>query len=384
MLILVDENIPHARQVFGALGEVRLTPGRGLQRAALAGVDALMVRSVTRVDAALLEGTPVRFVGTATIGTEHIDQPWLASHGIGFASAPGSNAESVAQYMAAALGFAAGRLGKPLAGATLGIVGAGNCGRRVARVAHALGMRVLLNDPPLARETGDPAYLPLEALAESDYLALHVPLQSAGPDATVNLIDAPRIAALKPGAVIINACRGSVLNEAALAAALDRGHLAGAILDAWEHEPNINPAILRRTLLATPHIAGYSHDGKVNGTLAIYRAACAQFGAPEQTFELTLPPPAVPTLELDAKHRAADSVLAELALTAYPIHRDDHALRRAAATPETLPQAFDALRKNYPPRREFAATRIRLHNADEPLRTAVAALGFTLDPAGPA
>jgi erythronate-4-phosphate dehydrogenase len=385
MLILADENIPFAQQVFGALGEVRLIPGRGLSREALEGAEALFVRSVTRVDVALLAGSRVRFVGTATIGTEHVDQVYLAAQGIGFASAPGCNAESVAQYMAAALAFAAGRLGRPLEGATLGIVGAGNCGSRVARVGRALGMEVLLNDPPLAEAAGRAGeYRPLAELMRSDYLALHVPLTAEGSHATRGLIGAAQLAALKPGAVVINACRGTVVDEGALAEALERGHIGGAILDAWAGEPRIDEALLRRALIATPHIAGYSVEGKVNGTLAVYRAACAHFGVAVREPALALPAPVVPRIELEAGLRSPDSILAELALTAYPLQRDDHDLRLAAidtATPEALGVRFDALRKRYPVRREFAATTVRLRKATPALQARAAQLGFSVEAA---
>jgi erythronate-4-phosphate dehydrogenase len=380
MRIIADENMPFAREAFSHLGTVQTLPGRAIQPADLAGADALMVRSITKVNAALLAGTPVRFVGTATIGTDHVDQTYLAAQGIGFSSAPGCNAESVAQYMAAALVFAALRSGRRLAGSSIGIVGVGNCGRRVARVAQALGLRVVLNDPPLARATGDSRYVPLAKALACDYLALHVPLTREGPDATLNLIGADELAQLKPGAVVINACRGGVLDEAAALVRLEAGHLGGLILDAWAGEPRINPAVAARVLLGTPHIAGYSFDGKVAGTTMIYEAACRWFGQEAHALALPLPPAGVPTLTLDAAGRDVESVLAEAILTAYPIYRDDGDLRRTLPAPETRGEAFDGLRKRYPLRREFAATQLHLRHGSPNLAERFELLGFKVVP----
>ena len=256
MIIVADENMPHATTFFSRFGEVRLVHGRRITAETVRDADMLMVRSITRVNRELLEGSRVRFVGTATIGTDHVDQDWLVSQGIGFAAAPGCNADSVAQYMASALAWASGRIGRPLSECSIGIVGVGNCGSRVARVARAFGMRVVLNDPPLARQTGDPVYRPLDELLGCDFLALHVPLTKEGPDATWRLIDANVLGRLKQGAIVINACRGGVVDEEALCSLIDRGWLGGAI---WmpgrgaTHQPRKR----RSRPLGTPHIAGY-------------------------------------------------------------------------------------------------------------------------------
>jgi erythronate-4-phosphate dehydrogenase len=380
MLIVADENMPYAREVFSRLGEVRTPPGRTLTAEAVREADALMVRSVTRVNEALLTGSRVKFVGTATIGTDHVDKNWLAAQGIGFSAAPGCNAESVAQYVAAALAYCACRMGRPLGSCSIGIVGVGNCGSRVARVARALGMEVRLNDPPLARRTGDAQYRPLDELLDCDFLALHVPLTREGEDATWRLIDGKILDRLRPGAAVINACRGFVLDEGALAARVDAGRLGAPVLDAWENEPRIDPAMLRRAALGTPHIAGYSFDGKAAGTRMIYEAACRHFGLEPQTIELPMPEPAVAAIRLEAAGRTLDSVLAELILTAYPIVRDDADLRACAAgDPARVDAAFDLRRKQYPLRREFSATRARLVDAPSQWLPRVAQLGFTVE-----
>ncbi|HOR26881.1 MAG TPA: 4-phosphoerythronate dehydrogenase [Candidatus Sumerlaeota bacterium] len=376
--IVADENMPFAAEHFGRLGEVTLLAGRRITADDVRDADLLMVRSVTRVNRELLAGSRVRFVGTATIGTDHVDLDYLRESGIGFASAPGCNAESVAQYVAAALAFAAGRLGLRLSECSLGIVGVGNCGSRVRRVAEALGLRVVLNDPPLARATGDSSYRPLDELMECDFVTLHVPLTRGGDDPTWRLFDGERIARLKPAAVLINASRGGVIDEGAWAAGLSDGPRHKLILDAWEGEPSINPDMLRRALVGTPHIAGYSYDGKVAGTRMIYEAACRWLGREAAAPALAMPPAAVPAIRLNAAHRAADSILAELVLTAYPILRDDADLRTALhAAGEAIGAAFDERRKRYPLRREFAATTLTLEGADEDLAERVRMLGFT-------
>lgn len=379
MLIIADENMPHAKTIFSRLGEVRCAPGRTMTPEMVRGADLLMVRSVTKVNERLLAGSRVKFVGTATIGTDHVDQEWLAAQGIGFASAPGCNAESVANYIAAALALCAGRMGRPMSDCSIGIVGVGQCGSRVERVARALGMEVRLNDPPLARQTGDPKYLPLEKLLDCDFLSLHVPLTRQGedPDPTWRLINTDVLDKLKPGAILINACRGFVVDEAELAQRLDTGRLFGAILDAWENEPRIDIAMLRRVLIGTPHIAGYSYDGKIAGTRMIYEAACRHLKIAVEPVEVAMPTAPVNSIELDVSKRTFESAVAELLLTACPIWRDDTDLRAAASDdPETMGPAFDQRRKLYPLRREFGAVRVRLSNAPEDWLERVRSLGF--------
>jgi len=379
MLIVADENIPFAQTLFPSLGEVRTMAGRAITPEAVRDAGMLMVRSVTRVDRALLGESRVRFVGTATIGTDHIDLDWLAERGIGFASAPGSNAESVAQYVAAALACCAGRLGRRLSECSLGIVGVGHCGGRVERIARALGLEVRLCDPPLARQSGLEKYRPLDELLDCDFLTLHVPLTRHGEDPTWRLVDGALMDRISPRTVIVNASRGEVVDEPALEERLAAGRLAGAVLDAWAGEPRIRLSLLRRALLGTPHIAGYSYDGKVAGARMIYEAACRHLSAPIRAPELPLPPPPVGRIELSAAHRILDSVLAELVQTAYPIARDGADLLACAAEDaDTMASAFDRCRKSYPLRREFAATQVRLSDAPPEASQRIRELGFTV------
>jgi erythronate-4-phosphate dehydrogenase len=382
MSVLADENIPYVRDAAADLGPVRTLAGRAMTRAALreAGATCLFVRSVTRVDRALLAGTDVRFVGTATIGTDHVDREYLAAAGIGFASAPGSNATSVAEYVAAALLTLAERRGRALAGRTLGIVGVGNVGSRVAAKARALGLRVLRNDPPRARREGGDGFTELPVLlAESDIVTCHVPLERGGPDPTVHLAGEDFFARLRPGAIFLNTSRGAVCDEAALHRALDGGRLGGAVLDVWEEEPALDPRLLERVDLATPHIAGYSFDGKVRGTEMIVNAAREHFGLDGAwRAGALLPPPAVPVCELDPAGRSCQSLLHEAVSAVYDITADDAALRAGLAEPATLPARFDRLRKEYPRRREFPNTTVRLRGPAPEAAAALAGLGFAL------
>jgi len=380
MLIVADENMPFAEAAFRTLGDVRLMPGRAMTREAVRDAEILAVRSVTKVNRELLEGTAVRFVGTATIGTNHVDEEYVKETGIAFTSAPGCNANSVSEYIAAALLVLSGREGERLAGKSIGIVGVGNVGSRVAAKAEALGMRVVLNDPPLQRKTGDEKYRPIEEIPGCDVVTLHVPLEKDGPDPTYHLADDDFIAAMKPGAALINSSRGAVVDNPALLTALESEQLGAAVLDVWEGEPLILPGLLKRVALGTPHIAGYSLDGKINGTTMVYEAACRFLGE-EPTWKASDEdaPVAVPELQLDVSDRAVEDILREAVLAVYPIERDDAALRKVLDLPrDAQGNFFDNLRKNYPLRREFPNTRVRFSGGkpSDPLTVALRHLGF--------
>ncbi|MFH1024310.1 MAG: 4-phosphoerythronate dehydrogenase, partial [Planctomycetota bacterium] len=335
MLTTADRNIPFAAEAFGTFGRIRLLPGREMTRENLRDTDNLLVRSVTRVDEKLLAGTPVRFVGTATIGFDHVDTAYLARAGIAFASAQGSNANSVAEYVTTALLFAAGRHKLTLRDKTLGIVGVGNVGSRVDHYARLLGLRVLWNDPPLARKTNDPRYLPLDkVLREADILTCHVPLTKEGPDATYHLMNAERLGALKPGALFLNTSRGPVTDGNALKELLRKKHLAGAILDVWENEPAIDTELLRLADIGTPHIAGYSFDGKANGTRMLHEAL-AKFRGEAPGWDPTpcLPPPATELLDVKIIEGCEETLLYGILRQAYSPRTDHRNLLRLLRLP---------------------------------------------------
>lgn len=376
--IVADENIPCVREAFSPLGEVRLLPGRAMSRAALADADLLLIRAVTKVDAKLLHDTAVRFVATATIGTDHVDTNYLAQQGIAFTSAAGSNANSVVEYVMAALLHHAVKHNLCLAKLTLGIVGVGHIGSRVAKMAAGLGMNVLLNDPPLARETHDPKFLPLDALMEADIITLHTPLTHIGEDATFHLFDGARLKQMKHGSVLINTCRGEVVDHAALKEVLQGGHLRSAVLDVWENEPEIDTALLQLVEIGTPHIAGYSLDGKLNGTNQIYHAACQFLGvAPQWQMEKALPVIPEPMIRLEENFGTNEKKLDTLIKRVYDIMADDHRLRVALTVPAAeRARYFDELRKKYPVRREFHNYFVEIdQNRKSPLPF-IQALGF--------
>lgn len=379
MVIVIDSKNPFLADVLAPHATVRSVPTTGITRQTLRDADAVIVRSETSVGPGLLDGTPVRFVGTATIGTDHVDTAYLGSRGIRFAAAPGSNAESVAQYVAAALLVARQRLQRDLRGLTLGVVGAGNVGKRVARVGAALGMRVLLNDPPLARMTGDPRYLPVDALMEADIITLHVPLTMTGQDATHHLWDAVRIGGMKEGSILVNTSRGAVVDTAALHDAIGRGHLAAALLDVWEGEPAIDAGLLGRTMIGTPHIAGYSYDGKVNAARMMFQALAGTFGlSVPWPADLPMPPPSHAFLTVDASGDAHDAVRT-IVSRCYDIQQDDERLRASiAAGPEERAAAFRALRAGYPVRREFSATTVDCSGGMAEVAEILRGLGFRI------
>jgi erythronate-4-phosphate dehydrogenase len=378
MTIVVDSKNPFLAGALAPFADVRALTTPEITRETLAGADAVIVRSETKIGPALLDSTRVQFVGTATIGTDHIDLPYLRERGIRFASAPGSNANSVAEYVATALLVAAGRLGWTLRGRTLGVVGVGNVGSRVVRVGEALGMTVLQNDPPLERKTRAPHLVPLEALMDADILTLHVPLTREGEFPTQHLVDRARIGRMKPGALLLNTSRGGVVDSPALVSALETRHLAGAILDVWEGEPAIDMHLLSLSLLGTPHIAGYSFDGKVNAARMMFEEVCRHFGWPTAWNPPgMLPSPAREIVTIDPAGEP-ETVLRTILSACYDIEADDRALRSLLNAPAgNRPALFRRLRSAYPVRREFAATRVDAPSAAGDLHHRLTMLGFS-------
>ncbi len=362
MRIIADENIPYVAEAFAAFGQVSTHPAAALKPELARQADLLLVRSVTRVDEGLLGDASVRFVGTATIGTDHVDEAFLARRNITFASAPGSNATSVSEWLTAALLAQAADDGLDLAGLTLGVIGVGNVGRRVAAKGRALGLRVLLNDPPRARAEGAAEFVELDRLlAESDLLTVHVPLIREGPDRTEGLADAGFFARLKPGARFFNSSRGRVVDEAALREARQSGRLAAYVLDVWRGEPEISAETLQLARLATPHIAGYSFDGKVAGTVMLRQAAARVCGLnPAWDVSPLLPAPETPRLAPASTGRR-EAILDAAVRQIYDLRADDRRLRAGLGLPRTeLGALFTRLRKEYPRRREFAHTTVAL------------------------
>jgi len=364
--IIADRNIPFVAECFSSIGEVEVVPGREMTAGIVREADILLVRSVTPVDSELLANSKVRFVATATIGFDHVDTEYLAKNNVGFASAPGSNANSAAEYVIAALLNVAQKKSYDLQGKSIGIIGVGNVGSRMAKKAVALGMKIYLNDPPLRRQTGDAKYLPIEQLYDCDFVTLHTPLTFEGIDKTFHLADEKFFKSLKVGCVFLNTSRGGVVDTEALKAAIGSGKFGAVVLDVWENEPNIDTELLEMVDIGTPHIAGYSLDGKITGMIMIYEAACKYFGLQAKyCVEDFLPEPAVPQFGVEAKAGTEQDVVRQTVEKIYDISRDGSNLRQILSEPrEKRGEFFDNLRKTYPVRREFQNTRIILATED--------------------
>ncbi|MBN2271088.1 MAG: 4-phosphoerythronate dehydrogenase, partial [Sedimentisphaerales bacterium] len=347
----------------------------------VADADVLLVRSITPVNAGLLAGSRVKFVGTATIGFDHVDIDYLRRDNIGFASAPGSNANSAAEYVMAALLEIAQKYSIDLEGKSIGVVGVGNVGSRVAMKCRAFGMEVLLNDPPLQRQSGDDKYLPLEELYDCDFLTLHTPLTFEGQDKTYHLADEEFFKSLGKRCVFINASRGAVVDSAALIAAMNMGRLQGVVLDVWENEPNIDTELLKLVDIGTPHIAGYSLDGKIAGMIMIYIAVCEHYGIePRHSINDFLPEPEVRQVSLDPNPSNHVETLVAAVEAVYDIRIDDVRLRGIQGTRSGhAGEFFDNLRKEYPVRREFHNTRVVLERPCEAVARKLAGIGFTVE-----
>jgi len=360
--IVADENIPCVAEAFGHLGQVTTRPGRALGPDDIRGADVLLVRSVTRVDATLFDGQSVEFVGSATIGTDHVDREYLADRDIAFAHAPGSNADSVADYVVAAILQLAYETGRDLTGLSVGIVGCGNIGGRLSHRLPALGLSVLRNDPPRAEAAEadgiEHDFLPLTTvLRDADVLTLHVPLTTQGPHATHHLLGSEALGRLGDNAWLINASRGSVVDANALRNARVDERIGPVVLDVWENEPTPNNDLMRVVNVATPHIAGYAYDGKVRGTTMLYQALCQHLNTePSWHPETALRPTDRDTLRCSPPDPRLPKInwLHRLAQQAYDLRADDERMRTLLEQPaHQQADVFRDLRKTYPRRREM-------------------------------
>ena len=378
MILAVDEAIPYWQEAFSGLAEVRTFSGRKVHAAEVKDADALIVRSVTKVDALLLEGSSAQFVGTATIGTDHLDEEYLKARGIRYTNAAGSNANSVAEYIAAALLVVAQRKQWDLAKKTIAIVGVGHVGSRVLEKARALGMEVLLCDPPLRESTGDQRYRDLHEVLDADILTFHVPLTRSGSYPTYHMVDRAVLERLTPRQYLLNTARGPVFDCRELKAKLAGGRLEGAVLDVWEGEPRIDYSLLDLVDIGTPHIAGYSLDGKVRGTEMIVEELCRHFSIAFRWDSQSIFPKPL-RIEPAGGTRGQDAVRS-VVLRAYGIQRDDSNLRALESLPQEEARAgFDRLRNEYPLRPEFRHYRVDLEREACGLAPVLEGLGFALE-----
>lgn len=374
--ILADENIPALEHYLGPFGQVRRISGRALTADQLADVDVLLVRSVTPVNESLLHTSPVRFVGTATSGIDHIDRDYLAAQSIGFAYAPGSNANSVVEYVLAAVAAIDGKLEQLLAGGSVGIVGYGVIGKAVAARLQSLGITYCVYDPWLERAAiSQPASL--SDVLDCDVVTLHAELTRRQPWPSFHLLDEARICTMRPGASLINASRGPVVDNAALLRLLRQGRAPVCVLDVWEGEPAIDHELLDAVALGTPHIAGYSSDGKLLATAMMAAAVAQHFGVPFQ--ERSSPAGSAGTIDA-AGVPVGPVLMRHLLQSRYDINQDDKRLR-SATNGRSIPaaaQGFDDLRRNYPVRRElFGSVVSGVAPAEEGLQM-LQALGCTV------
>jgi len=376
--IVADKNTPFVVSAFEHIGNLTALPTIEIKNEKVRDADVLLVRSETKVDRELLEGSRVRFVGTFTTGTDHVDIDYLKENGIAFANAPGSNANAVAEYVLAALLTVAQRENLSLRGKTIGVVGVGNVGSRVVKVAEALGMCVLQNDPPLARMTADRRFLPLDDLMDADFITLHVPLTKRGEDATYHFFDEERISRMKRGSILINTSRGAVVESSALKRALLENHLSAVILDVWENEPEIDTELLELATLGTPHIAGHSFDGKVNALRMVHKAVCDFFSVPDdRKLDLELPEPSLDRITVADTSLSQEEMLRQLICQCYDIEYDDRLLRTILSIPKEGHGAyFMRLRAEYRIRREFFNTTVDIPKTLEEVGETLKAFGF--------
>lgn len=359
MKIIADENMPLVKELFADFGEVQTFPGRELGPEQLSDADVLLVRSVTPVNAALLDGSSIRFVGSATIGTDHVDQHYLAQRGIQFANAPGCNANAVVQYVLSVL-FS---LRPGWQSQTVGIVGCGNVGGRLYQTLQALGVNCRCYDPFLDHHSAAVSsvrdLMSFEEVVQSDILCLHTPLTTEGPFPTFHLFDEAVLSQLADNLLLINAGRGAVVDNRALLKLLPQRSSWQVALDVWEHEPAIDLALLERVDIGTPHIAGYSYDGKVNGTKMVRDAFCRW-----QAIDIAdRPVDGIKPIELSA------TSLADAVRATFDVVQEDRRMRTALLADSVIvANEFDLLRKRCPKRLEFPHYQIAGKPDDEILQ----------------
>ena len=373
MRIVADDKIPFLKGALEPYAEVVYIPGKQIKMEMLKDSDALLIRTRTICNENLLEGTSIRFIGTATIGFDHIDTDYCSKNKIIWTNAPGCNSSSVQQYIAAALLRISSEHHFNLNGKTLGIIGVGNVGSKVEKFARSIGMNVLLNDPPRARIEGKKNFHSLNTvLSGSDILTVHVPLNIVGEDQTWHLFNEESFKKIKRGAWFLNSSRGEVSDTYSLKNALNSGMLSGAVIDVWENEPNIDPELLQQAFIATPHIAGYSTDGKANGTSMVVNSLTKYFNLPsENWYPSDVPPPASPYISIDCNNKSEEEIIREAVIHTYNIDKDNSMLRISI-------QNFEKLRGDYPVRREFTSYTINLKDGTEKVLQTMKSIGFRM------
>ena len=380
MKIVADQAIPFVSRFFSSLGNLVLCDGRRISRSDLLDAEMLVVRTVTRVNRELLEGTSVRIVATATSGYDHVDLHYLRERGIHFAHALGCNARSVAEYVLSSLFVLADQKQLNLTELTVGIIGCGQVGSCLYDFLQTLGIRCLLNDPPLQQQGSNLPFCRLEDVLGADIISLHVPLIKSGPWPTWHLLNRERLASINKEAVLINASRGGVIDEAALEDFIKGAPQSSVVLDVWENEPDINQSLLQKTLISTPHIAGYSTDAKLRGTLAVFKQVCQFLNKPFNNSILPeLPEPETSRIDLTGFDKTIDAIQMAV-LASYDVRTDSGALKQSLdVKQENKADYFADLRNNYAVRREFTAMTVLLAGSSAPLNQQLRKLGFKVE-----
>ena len=375
--IIIDSKIPYIREAFEPFAEVVYLPGNLTTAKVVKDADALITRTRTICSEEVLQDSKVRFIATATIGFDHIDTDYCKAAGIEWTNAPGCNAESVNQYISSALFSYSIRKGLALKDKTIGIVGVGQVGSRIAKTCQILGMNVLLNDPPREREEGSAQFVSLNTIREqADIITFHVPLNMDGVDKTYHMTGAEFLRSLKKKPLLMNTCRGEIFDTRAVLAAIRANDISGLNIDCWENEPGIDLNLLGLTDYGTSHIAGYSKDGKANGTTSSVQAISRFFGLGIDDWEPAgIEAPTNSVIELRGGNRSEESILAEAVLASYEIESDDRALREN-------PQLFEQMRGDYPVRREFDFYSIKPTDIETETLEKLKQLGFRILPDG--
>jgi erythronate-4-phosphate dehydrogenase len=371
--IIADDHIPFLKGVLEPFAKIIYAKGGQVDHKLALQADGLIIRTRTFCNAGLLEGTPVRFIATATIGFDHIDTDYCSKNGIIWYHAPGCNASSVRQYIASTLVNLALKHNFSLQGKKIGIIGVGHVGSKVARLSNALGMIPLLNDPPRERSESKGGFISIEEIQEtSDIITFHVPLTHEGPDKTFHLADKAFFKRLMKKPLLINTARGPVADNNSVKNAIQRDEISGFAADVWENEPNPDRELLEMAVIATPHIAGYSVEGKANGTAACVQAASRFFNfGLDHWYPSNLPAPGNPLIEINAQGKTDEQVIFESILASYDVLHDDVIFRND-------PSQFENLRNHYAVRREFGAFSVSIANFFPGLEQNLIDIGFNI------
>lgn len=378
--ILADKNITRVSEACNALGEVRLYESRTIRNEDLQWADVLLCRSTIKVDRALIGGTKIRFVATATSGDEHVDKVFLDEADIRYANATGSNARSVAEYVFASLFSLAANKRFSLLEKSIGIIGVGHVGTWVEHIASNLGMKTILNDPPKWERTGDTSLRSIEEALGADILTLHVSYTKNGAHTTHHLFDEDRLRSLHPNQIFINTSRGAVVDQEAFFAHSDTKPFHSVVFDVFENEPDIDLSLFQYIDIATPHIAGHSHDGKLLGTQMVYESLCSFLQQrPTWNYLESLAPidPVQPVL--NPLRNSLEEQVSDIIKSAYHVRMDDRSFRKIVLQEQNeRVDYFESLRRDYPQRREFTHCPIIASGLSEQVQLVIRGLGFQL------